>query len=141
MNAFLERKAALDSVSPQAVSCILLYPPTSKRMADGLRRVQAWVSIQQGRGSTCCTYLDDDVRYTIPHIGSCSWVTLFHTHRKLHVRLLGGVALTVRALSQRLGDDKERNVHPVLEKLGDDLHNIRNGLCCGSGRVYRHSST
>lgn len=46
------------------------------------------------------SYLDDDVRNTIPHVWSCSWVALLHAHRKLHVRLLGGVAFAVRALSQ-----------------------------------------
>lgn len=67
------------------------------------------------------SYLDDDVRHTIPHVGSCSWIALLHAHRKLHVRLFGGVAFAVGALSKRLGDDEEGDVHPVLEKLGDNL--------------------
>ena len=75
-----------------------------------MERIQQW----KVRMNLFRSYLDDDVRYTIPHIGSCSRVALLHAHRKLHVRLLGGVALTVRALSQRLGDDEERNIHPVL---------------------------
>lgn len=52
------------------------------------------------------SYLDDDVRHAIPYVGGCSWVALLHAHRKLHVRLLGGVAFAVGALSQRLGDDE-----------------------------------
>lgn len=79
------------------------------------------------------SYLDDNVRHTIPHVGGCSWVALLHAHRKLHVRLLGGVAFAVCALSQRLGDDEEGNIHPVLEKLGDHLQPKR-------GRSYRGRS-
>lgn len=71
------------------------------------------------------SHLDDNVWHTIPHVGGCSWVALFHAHRKLHVRLLGSVAFAVGALSQRLGDHEEGNVHPVLEKLRDHLQSKR----------------
>lgn len=84
------------------------------------------------------SHLDDDVRHTIPHVGGCSWVALLHAHRKLHVRLLGGVAFAVGALSQRLGDDEEGDVHSVLEKLGDHLQSTWPFVCISEHVEQRH---
>lgn len=95
------------------------------------------------------SYLDDDVRHTIPHVGGCSWVALLHAHRELHMRLLGGVAFAVGTLSQRLGDHEEGDIHPVLEKLGDHLGKTSVGsqigiltsvTLCGSGKAIYGSS-
>lgn len=50
-------------------------------------------------------YLNDDIRYSISHVRSGSWISLPHAHRELNVCLLGGVPFTVGALGQSFRDN------------------------------------
>lgn len=111
---------------PWCISCVI---------AVCVKSLLISVTIKMCFTASILTYLDDNIRHTVPDVGSSSWVPLLHTHRKLHVRLFGSVAFAVGALSQRLGDDQKGNIHSVLEKLRNDLKTKR-GSRCGEYNIF-----